>query len=164
MARWRDAKKGNIKPQEKTKSTKDNNKDTTFLISASPLFRIKAFITDMFMIMMPIMYLTTYVVMDGAESFKGSDNAHWVTMTIYGLITVLFWVKKGQTPGFKAYDLRIIDDNTKKPLSYPLAIARYLMFIFSAVSIVGVLLPFFRKDKKTLQDILLQTSVVRINS
>jgi uncharacterized RDD family membrane protein YckC len=57
----------------------------------------------------------------------------------------------------------LIDDNTKKPLSYPLAIARYLMFIFSAVTIVGVLLPFFRKDKKTLQDLLMQTSVIQIS-
>ena len=161
MARWREAKKGKIKPEQNKKSEAKNN--DTFLISASPLYRIKAFITDMFMIMMPIMYLTTYVIMDGADSFKNSDLAHWITMAIYGIITVIFWVKKGQTPGFKAYDLRLIDDNTKKPIGYGLAVARYFMFIVSAVTIVGVLLPFFRKDKKTLQDILMQTSVVRIS-
>ena len=161
MARWRDTKKGKNKPNQNQES--ESKIDNTFLISASPLYRMKAFITDMFMIMMPIMYLTTYVFMDGADSFKSSDGAHWVTMAIYGIITVIFWVKKGQTPGFKAYDLRLIDDNTKKPIGYGLAIARYMMFVFSAVTIVGVILPFFRKDKKTLQDVLMQTSVVRIS-
>ncbi|MEA3289855.1 MAG: RDD family protein [Campylobacterota bacterium] len=168
MARWRDVKKGDIKEEpKKTKPKKiekdDEDNSSSYLISASPLLRIKAFITDMFMIMMPIMYITTYIIMDGSEAFKGSDNAHWVTMAIYGLITVIFWVKKGQTPGFKAYDLRLIDDNTKKPLSFGLAIARYMMFIISAVTIVGAILPFFRKDKKTLQDVIMQTSVVKIN-
>ncbi|MEA3354575.1 MAG: RDD family protein [Campylobacterota bacterium] len=165
MARWRDVKKGDIKEEpKKTKSNKVQKEDNkTYLISASPLLRIKAFITDMFMIMMPIMYITTYIIMDGAESFKGSDNAHWITMAVYGLITVIFWVRKGQTPGFKAYDLRLIDDQTKKPLSLGLAIARYMMFIISAVTIVGAILPFFRKDKKTLQDVIMQTSVVKID-
>ncbi len=168
MARWRDTKKSNTEKQNKTKNIdKDSkNKETVakaYIISASPLFRIKAFITDMFMIMMPIMYITTYLIIDGAESFKGSENARWITMIVYGLITVIFWVRKGQTPGFKAYDLRLIDDNTKRPISFGLAVARYMLFIISAITIVGALLPFFRKDKKTLQDILMQTSVVRIN-
>jgi len=158
MARWRDIKKGKI--QSTIKNSKKNIEIPEQLCT-SPLYRIKAFVTDMFMIMMPIMYLTTYVVMDGADSFKNSDMAHWVSMSIYGLITVIFWVKKGQTPGFKAYDLKLIDDNTGKTLGYGLAIARYMMFILSAVSIVGALLPFFRKDKKTLQDLLMQTSVIR---
>ena len=160
MARWRDTKKGKVEPKEKqTKVPADD----TYLISASPLFRFKAFVTDMFMIMMPIMYLTTYVVMDGADSFKGSESARWITMAIYGAVTVIFWARTGQTPGFKAYDLRLVDDKTRKPVGYGLAIARYMMFIFSAVSIIGILLPFFRKDKKTLQDVLMQTSVVRIS-
>ena len=40
--------------------------------------------------------------------------ARWITMAIYGLIVIVLWVKKGQTPGFKAYDLILIDDKTKK--------------------------------------------------
>ena len=160
MARKRDIKKGKV---EKKKEENKVFQGDTYLINASPLFRFKAFVTDMFMIMMPIMYLTTYVIMDGADSFKGSETSRWVTMAIYGVITVIFWIRTGQTPGFKAYDLRLVDDHTRKPIGYGLAIARYMMFIFSAVSIIGILLPFFRKDKKTLQDILMQTSVVEIS-
>jgi uncharacterized RDD family membrane protein YckC len=158
MGRKRDKKKIKNKTIDK-KST-----DTiTYLISASPLLRIKAFITDMFMIMMPIMYITTYIILDGKESFQNNDISHWITMAIYGFITILFWIKTGQTPGFKAYDLRLVDDHTKKPITFGLSIARYMMFLFSAASIIGILLPFFRKDKKTLQDILMQTSVVHIS-
>ena len=157
--RWRDTKKSNVKS---TIDKVEENGEVPKGLCTYPLYRIKAFITDMFMIMMPIMYLTTYVIMDGADSFKDSDMAHWVSMAIYGLVTIIFWVKKGQTPGFKAYDLKLIDDNTGKTLTFGLAIARYMMFILSAVSIVGALLPFFRKDKKTFQDLLMQTSVIRL--
>jgi len=159
MARWRDIKKGKV-----VKNKKEINKDEpTYIVSVSPLFRIKSFITDMFMIMMPLMYLTTYVFMDGADAFKNNDMAHWITTAFYGAITVIFWVKKGQTPGFKAYDIILIDDNTKKPVSWGIAIARYMMFLVSAISIVGAILPFFRKDKKTLQDLVMQTSVVKVD-
>jgi len=157
MARWRDVKKG----KTDTSTTKNTIKETIpDNISVSPLLRIKAFITDMFMIMMPIMYTTTYIILDGKDSFQSNEIARWLTMLVYGIITVVFWVRAGQTPGFKAYDIQIIDDNTKKKLSYPIAIFRYMMFIISAVSFVGLLVPFFRKDKKTLQDMIMQTSVV----
>ncbi len=157
MARWRDTKKG------KNSST-DIKKDETIIsgLCASPLDRIKAFITDMFMIMMPIMYITTYVILDGKESFQGSEIARWATMILYGFIVVILWVKKGQTPGFKAYDLKLIDDKTKQTLSIGKAILRYIMFVVSAVSIIGFLIVFFRKDKKTFQDLVMQTSVVKI--
>ena len=157
MARWRDTKKGNT---TKKMDHKDQPKDLVPNQSASPLFRIKAFITDMFMIMMPIMYITTYIVLDGKDSFQGSEMARWITMGIYGLIVVVLWVKKGQTPGFKAYDLILIDDKTKKTLGFISALLRYFMFIISAISIIGVLLPFFRKDKKTFQDLVMNTSVI----
>ena len=161
MARWRDVKKGKVQ-QPKEKEAKKQPQTDDMIISASPLDRTKAFITDMFMIMMPIMYITTYVVMGGKEDFQASDTAHWITMAIYGLITVLFWIIKGQTPGFKAYDLKLIDDQTKEKPTFGLAVARYMMFIVSAVSIAGFLLPFFRKDKKTLQDVITQTSVIKL--
>jgi len=157
MARWRDTKKGkNVK--KVTEEKKEQN--VTPNQSCSPLFRIKAFITDMFMIMMPIMYITTYIILDGKDSFQGNEFAHWITMAVYGAITITFWVKKGQTPGFKAYDLILVDDKDKKTLGLIHATLRYMMFIVSAISILGVILPFFRKDKKTFQDLVMSTSVI----
>jgi uncharacterized RDD family membrane protein YckC len=157
MARWRDAKKQKNNNTEEAKKT-----EFIYGLCTSPLNRVKAFITDMFLIMMPIMYITTYIIMDGKDSFQGSETARWLTMIIYGVITVIFWVKKGQTPGSKAYDLILIDDKTQKTLSPLKATLRYILFIVSAVSILGFLIPFFRKDKKTFQDLVMQTSVIRI--
>lgn len=163
MARWRDVKKGKIQETiEKKPNAEKSQNENDGLHYASALDRIKAFITDMFMIMMPIMYITTYLVMDGKDSFQGSDNAHWITMAVYGVITVAFWVIKGQTPGFKAYSLKLIDDDTKQTLGVGSAISRYMMFLISAVTIVGAFLVFFRQDKKTMQDILMKTSVIKL--
>ena len=156
MARWRDVKKGKATTNNKSKQVHEE----IYGQCVSPLARVKAFITDMFMIMMPIMYITTYIIMDGKDDFQASDMAHWVTMAIYGLIIITFWVKKGQTPGFKAYDIILVDDETKEKLGVVKATLRYIMFIISAVSIIGFLLPFFRKDKKTFQDLVMQTSVI----
>jgi len=158
MARWRDVKKRKV--HSITKNKQSTQQELVYAQCVSPLVRVKAFITDMFMIMMPIMYITTYIIMDGKDDFQTSDIAHWVTMVIYGAIIIALWVAKGQTPGFKAYDIILVDDKTQKKLGIIKATLRYIMFIMSAVSIIGVLVPFFRKDKKTLQDLVMQTSVI----
>jgi uncharacterized RDD family membrane protein YckC len=157
MARWRDVKKGKTSKKEEPIQKEENLLE---IICSSPLNRIKAFITDMFMIMMPIMYITTYVIMDGKDSFQGNESARWVTMAIFGAVTIAFWVLKGQTPGFKAYDIKLIDDKTNNPPGIILATLRYVIFLISAISIIGPFIVFFRKDKKTLQDLATGTSVV----
>ncbi len=154
MSRWRDVKQGNTK-EESTKV-----EDTDCLTSAPIGNRIKAFIVDMFMIMMPIMYVTTYLIMEGKDDFQGSEEARWLTALTYGLIVVLFWIIKGQTPGYKAYSITLVDNKTKNKISLPKAILRYLIFIFSATTVLLAFLPFFRKDKKTIQDLLTKTTVI----
>jgi len=157
MARWRDVKKGKSTPKT---DTTDKQSPSLQGLCVSPLTRLKAFITDMFMIMMPIMYITTYIIMDGKDDFQANDMAHWLTMAIYGAIIVSFWVFKGQTPGFKAYEIILLDDKTGQKLGWVKATLRYIAFLVSAISIIGFLLPFFRNDKKTFQDLIMQTSVI----
>jgi len=154
MSRWRDVKQGN------TKEEFTQVEDTDSLTSAPIGNRIKAFIVDMFMIMMPIMYVTTYLIMEGKDDFQGSEEARWLTALTYGLIVVLFWIIKGQTPGYKAYSVTLVDNETKNKISLPKAILRYLIFIFSATTVLLAFLPFFRKDKKTIQDLLTKTTVI----
>lgn len=160
MSRWRSVKKGihSKKDANPKKTTKDDK-----LYCAYVPNRIKAFIVDIFLIMMPIMYITAYLIMDGKDDFQGNETARWITSVIYGLIIVAFWVKNGQTPGFKAYDLKVIDEETKENVSIARALLRYLLFIVSATSIVGLLFPFFRKDRKTLHDLLSKSCAVDIN-
>jgi uncharacterized RDD family membrane protein YckC len=145
---------------KKQKNKKISNKDTN-LICAKIISRIKAFITDMFMIMMPIMYITTYIIMSGKDDFQSSPLARWLTMILFGIIIILFWKFRGQTPGFKAYNIKLIDIKTKQNISFFKALVRYVLFIVSAVSIVGFILPFFRKDKKTFQDLMTNSCVIQ---
>jgi uncharacterized RDD family membrane protein YckC len=158
MSRWRDIKAGKQPTPAKESKKNDSNHDICTAIPA----RIKAFIVDMFMIMMPLAYLTTYVFMNGKDDFQGSQDARWGLSIIYGLIIIIFWIAKGQTPGLRAYSLKLIDAKTKEKISFPKAILRYLCFIFGATTIALAFLPFFRKDKKTFQDIVANTLVVKI--
>jgi len=156
MSRWRDIKQGNVKKETEPQIEKDNS-----LESAPIGSRIKAFIVDMFMIMMPIMYVTTYLIMDGKDDFQGSDEARWITAGVFGLIVILFWIIKGQTPGYKAYAIKLVDSDTKEKVSLIKAVLRYFVFLISATTIILSLFPFFRKDKKTIQDILTKTTVIQ---
>jgi uncharacterized RDD family membrane protein YckC len=160
MSRWRDIKAGkNEIPADDFKN--DNLKSN---VCTSIPARIKAFIVDMFMIMMPLAYLTTYVFMNGKDDFQGNEEARWSLSIIYGLIIITFWIVKGQTPGLKAYNLKLIDAKTKEKISFAKAILRYLSFLFSAMTIVLAFLPFFRKDKKTFQDLVSNTLVIKTST
>lgn len=122
--------------------------------------RVKSFIVDMFMIMMPILYVTTYFLMSGKEEFQNSELARWATAAIFGFIIVVFWKITGQTPGLKAYELKVVDTNSLQNITFFQSISRYLLFILGAISIIGLFLPFFRDDKKMIHDILTNTTVI----
>ena len=53
-------------------------------------YRIKALITDMFMIYMPIMFATTYLIMGGKEEMQNSQLAPFVAVSLYALIYAFF--------------------------------------------------------------------------
>ena len=156
MSRWRDIKQSTVKKETEVSQTQEIDNS---LLSAPIGLRIKAFVVDMFMIMMPIMYVTTYLILEGKDDFQGSEEARWITASVYGIIVIFFWVIKGQTPGYKAYSVKLID-NTKERVSLFKAILRYFLFLFSATTIILSFLPFFRKDRKTIQDILTKTTVI----
>lgn len=162
MARWRDTKRGKTANND-TKNNSSLEADISLNNIAPIPARIKAFIVDMFMIMMPIMYITTYIFMDGKDDFQHSTVARWITAALYGIITISFWVIKGQTPGHKAYTIKIVDSTTKKNIGIIKAFIRYFFFLLSAVTIVLAFLPFFREDKKTLQDLVANTTVIKEN-
>lgn len=123
--------------------------------------RIKAFITDLFMIYVPILYIITYLVMDGKDDFMSSDLAPLIAVSIYGVIYTIFLNKLGQTPGKKAYAIKVVDSKTGKNLSILRSFYRYLLFLFTAFSLLGLLLPFYRKDNKTLHDLVCGSIVIK---
>ncbi len=122
--------------------------------------RVKALITDMFMIYAPILYITAYLIMDGKDDFQSSELAPIMGVTIYGFIYALLLSKFGQTPGKKAYELKVVDDKTGEYIGFFKSIFRFVAFLFTAATLLGLLLPFYRKDNKALHDLLCGTIVV----
>jgi len=119
--------------------------------------KIKAFITDMFMIYAPILYIITYLVMGGKDEFQSSQLAPFIGVSLYGLVYALLISKFGQTPGKKAYTMKVVDDKTYENIGFFRALCRFIAFLFSATILLGLLTPFYREDKKALHDIICST-------
>lgn len=123
-------------------------------------YRVKAFITDMFMIYAPILYLIAYIAMNGKDDFQSSQLAPLIGVSLYGLIYATLLSKFGQTPGKKAYEIKVVDYKTGKNISFFKAILRFIAFLFSATTLLGLFIPFYRKDKKALHDLICGTIVI----
>jgi len=92
--RFRDVKQGKVtkeKPSKKTKKLKH--------FYASPSLKLKAFLTDSFMLLMPIIYIVFYLVMGGREGFAAHKALGWLYILIPLIIVqTIFMYKSGQTP------------------------------------------------------------------
>ena len=122
--------------------------------------RIKALITDLFMIYTPILYLITYVVLDGKDQFQASQIAPLVGVTLYGIIYATLLSKMAQTPGKKAYTIKVVDAKTYEKISFFRALWRFVAFLLSATTFIGLLIPLYKKDKKALHDMMASTVVI----
>ncbi len=128
---------------------------------ASVGLKIKAFLTDAFMLVMPIMYVVFYLVMGGREGFAEDMLMGWVYILIpLVLVQTIFMYFTGQTPGYRAYNITLIDENTKERPSLFVILFRNLATILSLFTLLGWALMFFRKDNKTLHDLLSATAVI----
>ena len=123
--------------------------------------KVKAFLTDAFMLLMPIMYIVFYLVMDGREGFAAHRLLGWVSILLpLIVIQTLFMYISSQTPGYRAYGIKVIDDKTKEKPSLFSIVFRNLSAVLSLFTIAGWVMMFFRKDSKTLHDLLSATAVV----
>jgi len=153
MPRWRDVKHGKIQTKKLEKKEHINY--------AKIADRLKAFLTDTFMITMPILYIVIYLVMGSREEFKSHMGLGWLYIIVpHFLIVVSFWTFKGQTPGMKAYDIKVINKNKKNPNIFQSTL-RYIFMPISIFSIFGLLIAFFRKDRQTLHDLLSKTLMIK---
>ena len=157
MAKWRDVKQNRVQEEKsnglKNKFSKDN--------LASLPSRLKAFLTDTFLITTPIFYIVIYLIMGSGEEFAQNRIMGWgIIFSVHAAIILIFWLKNGQTPGLKAYEIKLVDNMTKQRVSVIQVIVRYLTTLIAVVSIFLLFIPFFNKDKKTFQDILSNTIII----
>jgi len=148
--RWRESKKG-IKKEMPNKAP---------LYRIAPFSRrLKAFIVDSFMLLMPILYIVFYLVFGSREGFAEHMVEGWVLILLaYGVLTTLFLVRKGQTPGYKAYEIELKELSSLKTPSWQRILLRYSVMVITTATLFGLLVPLFRKDKQALYDLLSRTA------
>ncbi|AKF23986.1 hypothetical protein YH65_00095 [Sulfurovum lithotrophicum] len=128
---------------------------------ASKTSKLKAFLTDAFMLVMPLMYIVFYLVMGGREGFAEHKALGWLYILVpLVIVQTAFMYKTGQTPGYRAYDLTLIDESTGEKPSLFIIFFRNAAAILSLFTIFGWVMMFFRKDSKTLHDLLSHTAVI----
>lgn len=159
-SRFRNIKQGKTTPHTSPQASSKKHPNTPKF--ASNKQKIKAALTDSFMLLMPIMYIVFYLVMDGREGFAQDKLMGWVYILV-PLITVqtlfMYW-GGGQTPGYRAYELRVVDSQTYTQAPLFSLIFRNFAMLLSLATLVGWLMMFVRRDKKGLHDLLSQTAVI----
>ena len=155
MSKWRDVKQNRV---EKNIPKKVLHSSLNFVSIAK---RFKAFLTDTFLITTPILYIVIYLIMGSGQEFADNRSLGWgIIFAVHFIIIAIFWLKNGQTPGLRAYDIKLVDNITKQRVSVIQVLVRYATTLFAVISIFLLFIPFFNKDKKTFQDILSNTIII----
>ncbi|PUE63533.1 RDD family protein [Arcobacter caeni] len=156
MAKWRDVKQNRVLEEKSNSKIKSPKSDVASLPS-----RLKAFLLDTFLITTPILYIVIYLIMGSGEEFSQNRTMGWgIIFFVHSILILIFWLKNGQTPGLKAYDIKLVDNLTKQRVSVIQVLVRYITTLVAVVSIFLLFTPFFNKDKKTFQDILSNTIII----
>ena len=157
MSKWRDVKQNRVKERNVLNSKIKSPKSDLASLGS----RLKAFLTDTFLITTPILYIVIYLIMGSGEDFAQNRSLGWgIIFSVHALIILIFWLKNGQTPGLKAYDIKLVDANTKQRVSILQVLIRYVVTFFAVISIFLLFMPFFNKEKKTIQDLLSKTVII----
>ena len=157
------AKKQRFRDTKKKKTTKGMEKRVKPEIPyASRAKRAKAFLTDIFMLFMPIMYAVIYLVMDGREGASEQKFLAWIYVMVPYLIllTVFMYKDEGRTPGARSQGLKVIDFHTLDNPSLFSIVFRNLMLPFSLFIPIFWFVPLFRKDGRTIHDLLSATCLI----
>jgi uncharacterized RDD family membrane protein YckC len=139
--------------------------------------RALGFVTDIFMIGLPISLLVSaffgYDQMHTATGLdvivndpKASTNppnplASLLQITLFMLAYVVMWHTGGQTPGKKLARTRVVDARTLQNAPYWKLILRFVSYFLSLLSVIGFFTGLFRRDRRTLHDLISGTAVIR---
>lgn len=140
--------------------------------------RALGFVTDIFMIGLPIsllmMILFGYDQMhtaSGLDVLVNDPKAHTnppnpiasiLQMVLFLITYVGLWHRSGQTPGKKLAHIRIVDAATLERAPYWKLTLRFIGYFLSLITVIGFFIGLFRKDKRTLHDLISGTAVIRV--
>ncbi len=159
------------------KQSKQHKKalDVAVIPHAGFLDRAKAFVTDIFMIGLPVALIIMMafgydetksagaldVIVHDEKAITHAPNpvASIVQIVLIMGVHVLLWKKHGQTPGKKFANIKVVDAKTLKEASYIQLIIRFIGYFISLLTF-GFFWGLLRRDKKTLHDLLSGTTVI----
>lgn len=167
--RWRE-----VKAKKQQQSIQANKPKTHY----APFWpRAAGFVTDIFMIGLPIslitMFLFGYNQMDTASGLdvllhdpKAQTNppnplASLIQITLFLITYVWLWSHNGQTPGKKLSRIRVVDAETLQKAPLWKLILRFIGYFISFITLIGFFIGLLRKDNRTLHDLLSGTAVIR---
>lgn len=167
--RWRTLKK--IK-----QSTPIKNNTINYASFSS---RALGFLTDIFMIGLPISLLLTAifgydqmhtagaidVITNNQKALQNPPNPlnSLLQIVLFMVITVELWHRYTQTPGKKLTHIRVVDAQTLAPATYLKLTIRFVAYFLSLISLVGFFIGLLRTDKRSLHDLISGTAVIREN-
>ena len=140
--------------------------------------RVMAFVTDIFMIGIPITLIIMIlfghdqmmhsaggldVIMNPTEAKQHAPNpvASLTQILLYGVTFVLFWHANGQTPGKKMMQIKVVDAATFKRASWGKLVVRFFGYFLSFVTLIGFFTGMSRKDGRALHDLISGTAVIK---
>jgi uncharacterized RDD family membrane protein YckC len=156
--RFRDLKHG--------KTTPTQTKAPTSVRSLFPnkRTRFKAATTDSFMLVMPIMYIVIYFVLGSREAFAANMLLGWGYLLVPLIfVQIAFLAKTSQTPGMRAYNIKVVDAQTLEPPTFGQIVFRQLLTVLSLVTF-GWVLMFIRADHRMLHELLSRTAMIMTNN
>ncbi|MDD5211175.1 MAG: RDD family protein [Sulfuricurvum sp.] len=152
---------------------------TPIINYASFSSRVLGFLTDIFMIGLPISLILLMVfgydqmhtagavdvITNNQKALKNPPNplSSILQIILFMVVTVELWHRYTQTPGKKLSHIRVVDAKTLAPATYGKLIVRFVGYFLSLISLVGFFIGFFRNDKRCLHDLISGTAVIREN-
>jgi len=98
--------------------------------------------------------------MGGREGFAAHKLLGWIEILIpYIIITSVFIYKSGQTPGMRAYEIKVVDIGNGKVPGLGITLLRQTLAVFSFL-FLGWILMFFRKDHRMPHELLTNTALI----
>ena len=165
--RWR-----NIKHGTNARETTENP-----VVYAGFWARVLGFVTDIFMIGMPVSLLIMMsfgydqvksagamdvILQTEKATSQAPDPTGSIVQVLLSLaIYVIFWRMSGQTPGKKMARTVVVDAKTLQLASWPKLVARFVGYFISMITLVGFFVGMLRKDRRALHDLISGTAVIR---
>jgi len=155
--RFRDIKQGRVRTKNTAAKATNKNHQSRYPDKRT---RSKAFVTDSFMLLMPIMYIVFYLVMGGREGFAADKILGWVYIIVPLIfVQIVFLAKTGQTPGMRAYSIKLVDAQTLQKPSFGQIVLRQVTAPFFRL-VFGWVMMFLRRDHRQPQELISSTALI----